>query len=170
MAEGLFRLRAAEAGRVPEVASAGFLPGGVPVPEEVEDVMSARGVDMKDHRSRTLNRLLVDQADLVLTMTRQHLLDVVVEVADRWTRCFTLVDALRRAEVIGPPLVGTDPARWVRQLHGGRTRSSLLSLDLADDITDPMNGRRSGYQRTAEEIDGLVTRLVTLTAPVMAAA
>lgn len=162
MAKGLYRLRCQEAGSVPEVASAGFLGSGVPVPEEVLEVMADRHVDLKRHRSRAISVELVRRADLVVTMTRQQLLDVAIMAPDDWTRCFTLVDVVRRAEAIGPPMAGTDPERWVRQLHSGRTRSAIMALDLSDDIDDPMGGRRADYQKTASQIDDLVSRLVNL--------
>lgn len=84
---------------------------------------------------------------------------------DAWTRCFTLTDLVRRAEAVGP-LPGDLALRaWVHRVHGNRPRSSLLSLDLGDDIDDPMGERRSAYSRTAHQIDDLVGRLAALLVP-----
>lgn len=170
MAKGLYRLRAREAGCRPEVASAGFLQQGVPVPDEVAEVMEEFGVDLRQHRSRTLTPALVRASDLVLTMTRQQLLDVAVQVGEDWTRCFTIVDGVRRAEAIGSPPPDAEPVQWVRQLHGGRTRAGLLRLSLDEDIADPMNGRRADYERTADRLDDLVSRLAKVICVVQPAA
>ena len=165
MAKGFYRAHMRERECVPRVASAGFVGDGEYPPQEVIDVMARRGVDLERHRSRVVTTALVNQADLVITMTRQQLLDVAVMVGDAWTRCFTFTDLLRRGEAVGPLRPGGRSATWVHQIHSGRTRSSLLSLDLADDISDPINGRRSAFNRTADQLDDLVERLVDLVCP-----
>jgi protein-tyrosine-phosphatase len=168
MAKALFRTRLQGRGCDAEVASAGFLAAGIEPPAEVVEVMAGYGIDISGHRSRTLSPELVAQADLVATMTRQQLIEIVTEAGSAWTRCFTLTDLVRRAETVGPPGPegpGGPVAPWVRRLHGGRSRASLLSLDLSDDINDPMNGRRSAFSRVAEEIDDLVGRLAKVVCP-----
>lgn len=165
MAKGLFRARMKERSCAPQVASAGFVGDGVYPPTEVIDVMARRGVDLGRHRSRIITTALVRQSDVVITMTRQQLLDVAVMVGDDWSRCFTFSDVIGRGEAVGPLRTGESPATWVRQLHSGRSRASLLSLDLAGDIADPINGRRSAFNRTADQLDDLVGRLVDLVCP-----
>ncbi len=165
MAKALFRAHLQARGCDAEVASAGSLAPGIEPPEEVVDVMADFDIDITDHRSRMLSSQLVAQADLVVTMTRQQLVDIVTTAGDAWTRCFTLTDLVRRAEIAGSPGPSESFPAWVRRLHGARARSSLLSLDLGDDIDDPMNGRRSAYSRTAEEIDDLIGRLAKLVCP-----
>lgn len=165
MAKALFRSRLQELGCDAVVASAGSVAAGIEPPEEVVEVMAGYGIDITGHRSRMLSSELVAHADLVVTMTRQHLIEVVTEAGDAWTRCFTLADLVRRAETAGPPVAGESIPAWVRRLHGARARSSLLSLDLSDDINDPMSGRRPAFDRTAEEIDDLVGRLAKRVCP-----
>ncbi len=165
MAKALFRSHLQARGCDAEVASAGSLAPGIKPPDEVVDVMADFDIDITDHRSRMLSSELVSKADLVVTMTRQQLIEIVTTAGDAWTRCFTLTDLVRRAETAGSPAASETFPAWVRRLHGARARSSLLSLDLSDDINDPMNGRRSAYSRTAEEIDDLVGRLAKLVCP-----
>lgn len=165
MAKALFRAHLQERNCDAEVASAGSLAPGVEPPEEVVEVMADYDIDISGHRSRMLSPDLVEKADLVVTMTRQQLIEIVTTAGDGWTRCFTLNDLVRRAETAGPPGSTESFPTWVRRLQGARARSSLLSLDLDDDINDPMNGRRSAYSRTAEEIDDLVGRLAELVCP-----
>lgn len=168
MAAGLCRLRARKAGCAPNVASAGFLGAGVPAPEDVLDVMASRGVDLGSHRSQQITPALIRATDLVITMTRQHLIDVAVMAGEDWFRCFTLTEVVQRAEVIGSPPAGDPADRWVRQLHGGRTRASMLRSDPGADVLDPMGGRRSDFEQTADRIDDLVTRLVRVICPISA--
>ncbi len=165
MAKALFRAHLQERGCDAEVASAGSLAAGVEPPEEVVEVMADHGIDIGGHRSRMLSPQLVAQADLVITMTRQQLIEVVTEAGAGWTRCFTLSDLVSRAETVGPMAAHESIQVWVRRLHGNRARFSLLSLDLGGDIPDPMGGRRSAFSRTAEEIDDLVGRLAKLVCP-----
>lgn len=170
MAKALFRFHLQERGCDAEVASAGSLRPGIEPPEDVVDVMADHDIDITGHRSRMLSAELVARADLVATMTRQQLIEVVTTAGDGWTRCFTLTDLVRRAETAGPPAATESIQAWVRRLHSIRSRSSLLSLDLNDDINDPMNGRRSAFSRTAEELDDLVGRLAKLICPTDGAA
>jgi protein-tyrosine-phosphatase len=166
MAKALFRMRLQGRGCDAEVASAGSLTPGVEPPAEVVEVMAGYGIDISGHRSRILSPELVAQADLVATMTRQQLIELVAQAGSAWTRCFTLTDLVRRAEAVGPPGPDEPIEGWVRRLHSARSRTSLLSLDLSDDINDPMNGRRSAFARVADEIDDLVGRLAKVVCPV----
>lgn len=165
MAKALFRERMADAGCDVRVASAGFVEAGIEPPPEVVEVLAAKGVALSGHRSRELTSDLIHAADLVVTMTRQHLIEVVTTAPDAWDRAFTLVDLIRRGEAIGPVPGDRALARWVRQVHGGRTRSGLLRLDLADDIVDPMGGRPKDFEDVADHIEGLIDRLVALVCP-----
>jgi len=55
------------------ITSAGIaaMPGGSPSEEAVE-VMHCSGIEIGDHRSQSLNDRLVNEADLILTMTNSH--------------------------------------------------------------------------------------------------
>ncbi|MDQ6946033.1 MAG: hypothetical protein M3256_07110 [Actinomycetota bacterium] len=152
MAKAFLRARLQDRGCDAVVASAGFLTPGVKPPEEVVDAMEDHGIDLTGHRSRQVTAELVAGADLVATMTRQQLVEVVTMAGDWWSRCFTLTDLVRRAETAGPPSAGEPVQAWVRRLHSARSRTSLLSLDLDDDIADPMNSRRSAYSRRRSTI------------------
>ena len=57
------------------------------------------GLDLSDHRSRLVTPALLDGADLVIGMARQHVIDLALLAPDAWERCFTLADVLRRARV-----------------------------------------------------------------------
>ncbi len=159
MAAGLLSARMMARGCRVEVASAGLLEPGIPPPAEVVEAMAERGVAVSGHRSRQVGSPLVEGADLVVTMTRQQLIEVITLAPDSWWRCFTLVDLVRRAEAIGAPSAGEEARTWVRRLGGARQRAGLLRLDAGDDIEDPMGGPRAGYDRVARQIDALVDSL-----------
>jgi protein-tyrosine phosphatase len=162
MARALMLSRVAERGGELRVASAGFSESGYPSPRRVIQAMERVGLDLSGHVSRQISAELISAADLIATMTRQHLIDVVTLVPDAFARTFTLRDLVRRATAAGPPLPQETYPGWVTRLHGGRTRSSVLSLDRADDVADPLGGRPAAFDRTRNELDGLVTTLADL--------
>jgi protein-tyrosine phosphatase len=82
MAEGLLKKKLGDvAGVTPEdlekagfrITSAGIaaMPGGGPATEAV-DVMQDSGIEISDHRSQPLSDRMVNEADLILTMTTGH--------------------------------------------------------------------------------------------------
>ena len=148
------------------VTSAGLVSADTPPPDEVIAAMADLGLDLSTHRSRPVTPEVISAAALVLTMTRQQLVDVTVLAPRAWSRCFTLGDLLRRGEVVGPREDGQSLAVWVQRAHAGRSRIGLLSLDPADDVADPMGGRLQVYRRSRDELAGLTDRLAALLAPV----
>ena len=57
-----------------EIKSAGtfFRTDGAPAMENAVVVMAERGLDISSHRAQSINDVLVDWSDLVLTMTSTH--------------------------------------------------------------------------------------------------
>ena len=104
-------------------------------------------------------------ADLVIGMSRQHVVDLAVLAPGAWDRCFTFADALRRAESAGPRLRSEGVEQWVSRLHGDRTRRSLLMLPFSEDIPDPIGGRPQHYRRVRNDLAGLTARLAVLLSP-----
>ncbi len=74
MAKGVFEKMLEKRGKKNiELRSAGTAaPGGMKVPQIVEEVMGGEGVDMSGHRATSLNKELIDEADLILVMEKQH--------------------------------------------------------------------------------------------------
>jgi protein-tyrosine-phosphatase len=155
MAEGLLR------GRLPgaEVRSAGLLTGGAPATAHAREVLAERGIDLEAHVSRTLDAGEVADADLVVGMERRHVQEAVVLVpaAEAWS--FTLRDLVARAEATAPRGADESVRAWAARLSATRSRSDLLGMG-DDEISDPIGGPRSGYERTAAELDDLLGRLV----------
>lgn len=81
MAEALARALWQEAGIEAQFLSAGLAAWGEsPASREALDVMAEKGLDLSEHRSRSLTAEMVAEADLVLTMTRGHR-DLIIQ---RW--------------------------------------------------------------------------------------
>ena len=73
------------------VLSAGVAAGeGSMASQQAVDVMEARGIDISDHLSRLLNESIVDQADMILTMTRGHRAAIIAAWPDRANQVETL--------------------------------------------------------------------------------
>ncbi len=149
----------------PRVASAGLAGSGVPVPDEVLDVMSRRGIDLSGHRSATLSAESVAEAGLVVGMSLRHVQEAVLLEPAAWQRTFRLKELVRRGEYIGPRLPGQDLAAWIRAAQGDRSRDALAHLSPGDDVADPYGGPAAGYEDTALELDGLTARLTALLWP-----
>lgn len=164
MAEGLLARRLGEAGVRASVSSAGLMRGGAPATAHAVRTVARRGVDLSGHRSRTLAPELVEGADLVLGMTREHVREAVVLVPHALAKAFTLKELVARAEMAGRRRADESLADWLGRAGAGRRASDLLGAtsDPELDIADPVGGPASAYERTAAEIDELVERLVEL--------
>lgn len=159
MGEALFQRRLDERAVEAHVGSAGFLAGGVPATETAIEVMAADGLDISEHRSRQVSPYLLDEADLVVTMARQHLIELTLMAPRALPRMFQLVDLVRRAEKGGPRRVDEPLDGWLAKVAEGRTRPSILSASLSDDISDPIGQSAAVYERTRKQLDDLFTRL-----------
>lgn len=53
---------------------------------------------------------------------------------------------------------------WLTELHQGRRLADLLGDSRDDDVADPIGRPRRAYERTAQELEGLTTRLAALIA------
>jgi len=154
------------------VRSAGFGPSGAPAEREVVEVMAEIGLDLSHHRSRTVDAGMLAEADLVLAMTRQHVMELVLLEESCWSKTFLLgefaslagsmpldasslavADFGGSAEVPGDS--NTDLRRKVAQLHVGRRRSDLLALPSNLEVGDPVGGPLRGYRATRDRIAAL---------------
>ena len=73
MAEGFMKDIAEKKGIDVKVSSAGvFAFDGQLVSKEAVEVMKSEGIDISDHRAKTVNKTLLESADLILTMSSSH--------------------------------------------------------------------------------------------------
>lgn len=162
MAEGLLRSYLARAGIPASVGSAGLLPGGSPATDDAVAVMSLRGVDLRRHRSRTLNPQIARATPLVIGMTRHHVREACVTYGAPMEHTFTLKELVRRGERSGPRQPGETVSAWLSRVGVGRQPSDLLGDDPADDIADPVGRPREVYEGTVRELESLLQRFVGL--------
>lgn len=107
-------------------------------PEDFLEVALARGVDLRAHRPVPFTKELGRSADVILTMTRELLRTMVVDLPEVWPRSFTLLELCRRGATVAPAAGGETMAEWVARVHATRDRTELVSLDEVDDLRDPM--------------------------------
>ena len=152
MAEGILRSRAEGAGLDVEVRSAGLMQGGAPATAHAIGVLSDRDIDISGHVSTQLERALVEEADLIIAMTREHLREAVVMSPPAFARTVTLRDLVRR--------INMAPDASLAELHEGRKVADYIRPDKDDDVADPVGKPRPVYEDTALQLDGLLTRVV----------
>jgi protein-tyrosine phosphatase len=167
MAEVLLRRRLAEAGIPATVSSAGLYEGGARATPDGVAAMADRGLELSGHVSRTITTELVQHADLVIGMAREHVREAVLLQPEALPRTFTLKELVRRADAAGPR--GHDEAfdAWLKRVAEGRTREELLGVGYDDrmDVFDPVGKGPQLYEETAVLLDDLLTRLVGLAWP-----
>lgn len=163
MAEGLLRDRLERLGVEARVDSAGLLDSGSPAAPEAVAALAARGIDISSHRSRRLSGPLIDAADIILGMAREHVREVALMDPRAWRRSFTLKELVRRGEVAGPWARGQSLDDWLAKVAADRTHSEMLGAAPSDDVADPIGGPSSLYEATAAELSELVASLVALT-------
>lgn len=148
MAEAIARRRIAERGWTDvEVRSAGVaaFPGS-PASAGAVRASDAHGLDLTGHRSTPLTAELADQADLVLTMSSNHLVRVVE------------LGAGERAAVITAFAGGPE----------GVPETGEDDVCVAEDgVPDPIGGSDEAYAMTFDVLDDLVVRALHRLRPLM---
>jgi protein-tyrosine phosphatase len=160
MAEGVLRALAAQRGIPATVDSAGLLTGGAPATEHAVLVLHELGIDLEDHRSRSLEDRSVDLdgADLVLTMERRHVREAVAACPPLRDRAFTLIDAVRRAEAAPPRQPEETVRAWAARLAEGRKAADAQGGG-DDEVGDPVGSGVERYRDTLAELRDLLGRL-----------
>ncbi len=164
MAEALLAHRLAEAGVDAHVHSAGLLYDGESPPPDGIEVMATRGIDTSAHVSRRMTAEMLQGADLVVGMAKEHVREAVLLAPTTWPKAFTIKELVRRGENVGPRRPGQTLLDWAASVHEGRTRADMLGASADDDVADPIGRRRSFYDQTATELDDLTARLAKLIA------
>ena len=142
MAEGLLRARLArdDARADWQVGSAGvWTVDGRPASGHAVAEMAQRDIDMSDHGSRNITREMMAEAELVLTMTRQHAEALGAAFPEYGNKVFLLTEMVGQAYNIEDPYGGprsgyAHTARQLEQLIAdGYERIVTLVGPAADD-------------------------------------
>lgn len=164
MAEALLRAKLPEDSRI-EVASAGTIGDGTPPPDHAVRLMAERGLDIEGRPSRPLDAALLEAADLVVVMARQHLVEVGAMAPAALERSFTLTDLLDRAGQASGRGPQETVSQWARRMSAGRAPASILSLPSSGDIPDPIGGTRRDFEDCLLVLDRDTTELVSHLCP-----
>jgi protein-tyrosine-phosphatase len=162
MAEALFRRHFDERSIDARVASAGLSTEDRPASESTVQVMAELGLDLEAHRSRILDDAMINSADLIVGMAREHVRETSVLVPEAFGRTFTLKELVRRGSELGPRRPDEAFETWIARADAGRTAMMHLGSHRDDDIPDPIGQRMAMYERTADEITELVGQVVDL--------
>jgi protein-tyrosine phosphatase len=150
------------------VASAGtHALDGIPATEATVAAAALLGLDLSEHRSQRLTRSHLTAADLVITMERHHLREVVVLHPPTFAHAFTLRELARRVGRINraPEAANTAAAR-LALLHEGRRPADLLGASAVDDVEDPTGQRFADHETMARDVSELVDRVVAALWPI----
>ena len=162
MAEAFLRHRLDALGVDATVSSAGLLRSGIGPTDDAIAVMAALSLDTSAHRSTRMTVDLIEKADLVVGMAREHVREAVALVPSAWPKSFTLKEFVRRAEWVGRREPDQPFDEWVAKVHAGRSRTELLGASSDDDVADPIGRPRPAYERCAQEISRLVDAMAAL--------
>lgn len=136
------------------------MPGGVPPTPDAISVMAGRGIDISGHLSCQLNPDIVQSANLLVGMTREHVREACVSYGALLQRCFTLKELVRLGQQGGPRQENETLYSWLARIGYGRRPADLVGGSELDDVADPIGRPRSQFERTADELDDLLGRLV----------
>ncbi len=161
MTEALLAERVAAEGILATVMSAGILYDGRPASDGAVAAMAARGLDVANHSSRTLDRPMIAAADLVIAMEPRHVREVVALFDEAWSKTFTLRELARRVEA-QPPREQTEAfAEYLGRVGAGRRRVDLLGDDDALSVLDPYRQSQAVYDATATDLAAELGQIVS---------
>lgn len=129
---------------------------GYPASERAQYVMEARGLTLEGHRSKRMVPELLDSADLVIAMAREHLRDALhlnPEVTER-AFLFKELDELIQKGPLPPEF-----ERAIADLSSRRNSPwDAVALGWDADVDDPIGGDVSLFETCAAEIEMLTAR------------
>lgn len=118
-------------------------------------VMGDFGVPIDDHRTLELDDALVDWADLIIGMSREHARDTVRAFPRAERKTYTLKGLL---ELLPTLPAYKDTEAWLEAAWAQRERAAAVT---DQDVEDPIGERVSAYRRVATEIQHLIERLAS---------
>jgi protein-tyrosine phosphatase len=144
------------------VTSGGILEGGASIAPAYLAIALESGLDLSDHVSHTISPFDLVGQDLVLTMTRELLREVVVLEPSIWQRAFTMREFLRRASSQGARKPTESLEHWIGAIAAPRTRSQVLGDLEADDVADPVGGTAEDYRVMLRQLERLSKEIAAL--------
>ncbi len=160
MAEALLRHHLTAAGHDLIVRSAGTLGwNGAPATPYVHQVLDELGVTLDGHVSRKISRSDIDDASLIVPMTRVHAWAVAAHDPDAAGRTFLLDELVRLGTLVGPR-GGEMLDAWLTELDARRPPDRLARA--GEEVADPAGQELDVYRATASRLDRAIRRLLPL--------
>ncbi len=159
MAEALLRHHLSAAGLALSVHSAGTLGWNSAGPtDHTLTALTERGVELDGHISRRMNAQLIAPAQLIITMTNDHMDAVRNHHEPAAARTFVLGQLVRLAEKHGPR-DDRSLGEWVAALDEFRAVPRRRARP-QEEIRDPLGEPLEAYQELAAQLEDLTIRLV----------
>ncbi len=132
------------------VSSAGFGPPGLPPIADAVAAMAERGLDVSAHLSSPITPAVIEEADLVLTAERDHVVRIATMSRAAFPRTMTLPEFVDRSAGVDD---GSDLAfrEWIERVGAGRTTDRFLR-DQVGEIADPTGWSPGKF---AEAVQGM---------------
>jgi protein-tyrosine phosphatase len=116
-------------------------------------VMKEEGIDLTNHQTTLLSKELVEEADLILTMTQRHKLIILDDYPDFREKVYTLKEYAARVEDI------EDETKQIEELHQiiDKKREEFI-LEYQEEIEE-LEDRREELLNELEGIEGRIVEL-----------
>jgi protein-tyrosine phosphatase len=163
MGEALLRARLAERGVAAQVHSAGTLAWGGPATGSAVLTMREHGLEIEGHLSRPLTDELVQHADLVLGMTRDHVWRASLGADGAVDRSFLVGELVRLGTQAGARGPDESVRAWAARVAALRPDGPVGRA--GDDVADPVGEPLTVYRGTAARLDRDLTVVAALLAP-----
>lgn len=151
-----------------EVGSAGVAARpGQPAAPEVVEIAGRVGLDLSPHRAQPVTAELLGRSNLILTMTEAHRAALMRLLPSALPRTFALREFVRLAlagggpDLGGPASTGDAPVLSAIAQQAHRARPLTGPPAVAEDVSDPIGGPISEFERTAALLDELTKAVAT---------
>jgi len=146
------------------VHSAGTLGWGGPATGHAVETLAARGIDLSEHESRRMSSTDVGDADLVLGMTRDHVVGTLNHDPEARDRTFVIGELARLGRAHGARRHGQSVREWCAEVAAIRTAGRPAGRSV-DEIADPVGEGLDVYAATADRLDALCAEIAALLLP-----
>ena len=164
MGAALLQHRLDQHGFEARVQSAGTMPWSAGVTDDARAVMVEYGLEVDGHGKQALTHELVEDTDLVLGMTRNHVAYTVRRFPELRDRTFMVGELVRLGRDAGPRERQESVREWARRVSATRPPDDALGRS-TDEVDDPAGEPIDVYRRTATLLDRSLTEIVELIAP-----
>ena len=118
-------------------------------------------IDMSNHTTRLLDHNVVENAELIIAMTRPHELSISKIQQQARNRTFLAGEIVRLGSLVSRPEVLPSFKLWVEELHSARA-GHMTSGRAGDEVLDPFDKPLEEYEKVAMRLNGICEVLCNL--------